>query len=126
MKLQIDFDVNAIISIEFLPEQNSTFYWVDAKPIYNWFGLHNTGKFTKEGWENAADCYSSKYDADQLKNLEYNVYPVSKRVCNKSYVQVKLTHGSYARKFETDYEALEWIGYLEAKSGKSFETIQIN
>ena len=121
------FDVSRIVSVYFTPEHPETkFYWQDRKPIKQFFGLINTGRFTEAGWLNAYDCDEVFYTEDEIRSYGYKVYStnerINERICNKAYVKVYLTHdNTIGQKFETDAEAEAWIELLKQTSGKTFE-----
>jgi hypothetical protein len=121
------FDVSRIVSAYFIPEHTATkFYWQDSKPITTFFGLINTGRFTKAGWFNACDWNEELYTEDEIRRYGYKVYStderINERICNKAHVKVYLTHdNTIEQSFETDKEAEAWIELLKEKSGKTFE-----
>lgn len=130
MRTKEYFDVSRIISIYFRSETPSTnFYWVESEPIKKFFGLINTGRFTKAGWCDFRDWKDGIfYTEDEIRGYGYKVYNtderINDRICCKACVKVYLTHDNrIERFFETDDDAEGWIQSLKEKSGKTFEVV---
>lgn len=130
------FDISRIISILYKPEHECNNYeWVESKPIKWFFGLINTGKFTKSGWKYLScglwdDDNSIVYSDDEMRNkFGYIVYStderINNRLCNKAKVTVYLEYDNeICQEFNSNKEAEEWIESLKIKSGKPFEIVK--
>lgn len=125
---EINFDVNAIVTVRFYEERPTDYVFVEAKPAIKWFfGLITIKEATKEGFSDG-DYFSGALTEETLNKYGYKVYPKSERlnnrVCRKARIDVDLEHGySVSNSFDSDGEALGWAKRLKEISKKTFETV---
>jgi hypothetical protein len=131
----INFDVDAVVSIEYRPSQLTLFTWYPETRIPRKFLGFDTGRerIVEEGWYDlrkgvVSDYERSYYDMYTLEDLlgyDYIVENPSKLVFKKPYVKVILSNKDYITKsFDTEDEALSFIIKIKSKSNKTFEVIK--
>ena len=119
-------DVNSITKIKFLPlREDVSFYWVESKPITHFWGLYNTGNFTKSGFGNSCSWGNRLSSIEEIKSLSSCIVDEqTKIVYSKPYVQIILKHDlSISKIFENDSDAQNWIDHLRRISTCKIEII---
>lgn len=93
-------NLDKIISVSLRLEcEYDWFRCLPSKPIFKFFNIINTGKYTKEGWNQIG--YENIYTSEELIKKGYNVY--DNKVYSKPYIYIQLMDKqSITYKFDTN------------------------
>lgn len=122
-KKTFHFDVHQVMGIYFNPEtKNNDMVWVDSEPIYKFFGLIKTKKFTESGWMDCSTISFSIYSEDEVKSMGFIVK--DKTVYHKPKITIIFKNKQRVEKeYNDEQTAIEYIENLKLATGKTFHTI---
>jgi hypothetical protein len=121
--MEIHFDIDKIVKIKFVEkEEEKNIQWVESQQIKKFFGLYNTGNFTRACFKNLSSCLDSEYTEETLR--EYGYIIEGKKIYRQAWVGVYFENSdSVSRSFPSEEEAQEWISKLSRQSKKNFEIV---
>lgn len=124
----IKFTLTDIISLE-TQDKKRLVYWefVESKPIKRFFGLWNTGKFTKEGYINNLTWEKDIYTAKELENYYYRFQIIDNKVYIKPSLEITLSSGKiFIEYYDTLLDVYTRRDRLEDMSKNKFVTLRNN
>jgi hypothetical protein len=125
--MEYNFDVDAIISIKFVPQHESNYKWLPGKTVKTWFCLYTTefeeGYYDYGSYRGFMDMINTPRTKEDIER--YYIIKDDNTVWQPGNVVVYLTGDHQCNQsFRTDEEAREWIKKLKDLSGKTFEIVE--